>query len=187
MEDKLQVLGLAGSLRLGSYNRGLLRAAIQLQPEDMKIDTFELNWLPLFNDDIRLEGFPAAVENLRSEIRAADALLIATPEYLNSISGVLKNAFDWASRPPGQPFDSKPVAMMGATTRKWGTINAQRHLRQIFAYLNMFPLNQPEVLITDAKDKFDEEGNLLDETARINIAELLTALGHWIRHLQIQQ
>src|SRR6266852_4894762 len=118
---QLAVLGIAGSLRKGSYNRGLLRAAQGLAPSGLRVEAFEIGDIPLYNDDVYAQGFPAAVETFRARIRAADALLIVTPEYNYSVPGVLKNAIDWASRPPNQPFDGKPVALMGASAGVFGT------------------------------------------------------------------
>ncbi len=162
MARDIQVLGFAGSLRKGSYNRALLRAAEELLPSGMRLETFDLAPIPLYDEDVKQQGFPEPVQRFREAIRKADALLIATPEYNYSAPGVLKNALDWASRPPEQPFAGKPVAIMGATTSLWGTVRAQLHLRQSFVAVNMHALNKPEVLIANAKDKFDAEGKLTD-------------------------
>jgi len=129
-------------------------------------------------------GFPKPVQQFRERIAAADALLIATPEYNFSIPGVLKNAIDWASRPPDPPLNGKPVAMMGASTGNFGTARAQMHLRQVCVFCNMFPFNKPEVLLMRAKEKFDADGRLTDETARGLIRDLLLALVEWTRRLQ---
>ena len=133
----IRVLGFAGSLRQGSYNRMALRTAVELQPTDMQIETFDIAPIPVYNEDIRAQGFPTVVERFREKIRAADALLMVTPEYNYSVPGVLKNAIDWASRPPDQPFDEKPVAIMGAAGGILGTARAQYHLRQCCVFLNM--------------------------------------------------
>ena len=137
--DKLHILGFAGSLRTGSYNRALLRAAAGVVPEDASLETFDLGGVPPFNQDLENQP-PDAVREFKARIRAADALLIVTPEYNYSIPGVLKNAIDWASRPHGDnAFDGKPVALMSASTGMLGGARAQYHLRQTFVTLNMHP------------------------------------------------
>ncbi|HEX7966740.1 MAG TPA: NAD(P)H-dependent oxidoreductase [Stellaceae bacterium] len=180
----VKVLGISGSLRKGSYNTAALRAATELLPDGMTLDFGDISQLPLYNEDVRQAGFPPPAQKLREQIRAADALLFATPEYNYSISGVLKNAIDWASRPPDQPFDGKPIGIMGVTPSLWGTTRAQYHLRQMCVYLNMFPVNKPEVLVAQAQSKFDAELRLTDKTTRDMIAQLLVALRDWTRRLR---
>jgi chromate reductase, NAD(P)H dehydrogenase (quinone) len=180
----IRILGIAGSLRRDSYNKAVLRAAQQLLPEDATLDIFELDGIPGFNQDDESQP-PAKVIELKSRVRAADAILIATPEYNYSIPGVLKNAIDWASRPYGDSaWEGKPVAVMGASVGMLGTARAQYHLRQSFVFLNMYPLNQPEVMIANATERFDAEGNLLDQKARDLIRQLLHGLVAWTRRLQ---
>lgn len=183
---KVRVLGIAGSLREGSYNRALLRAAVELAPEGMEIRIFEgLAQIPPYNEDVRARGEPESVVALKEAIRQADALLIATPEYNGSVPGVLKNALDWASRPPdASPLDRKPVAIIGASTGNFGTLRAQMHLRQICQITNMLPLNRPEVLVARAAEKFDQQGRLTDETARYLLRLLLEALMDWTLRLR---
>ena len=181
---EITVLGFAGSLRQGSYNRAALRAAVELAPEGMRIETFDLSPIPLYNDDVRVQGFPAPAEEFRNRIRAADALLIVTPEYNYSIPGVLKNAIDWASRPPDQPFHDKPLAIMGASPGTLGTARAQYHLRQCFVYLNAMLLNRPEVMITNAASRFDAEGRLTDEATRKLVTSMLDSLRDWTLRLR---
>jgi chromate reductase len=183
MERKISILGFAGSLRKGSYNRALLRAALGLLPGDVSLGIFELEGIPPFNQD--LEGsMPEKVKEFKRKIKAADALLIATPEYNYSVPGVLKNAIDWASRPYGDnAFEGKPVAIMSASTGMLGGARAQYHLRQSFVTLNMHPINKPEVLITFASEKFDNEGRLVDEKEKVRIRKLLEALVAWTRKL----
>jgi chromate reductase len=184
-KDKVQVLGIAGSLRQGSYNRALLRAAQELAPEEMDIQIFDnetLTQIPPYNEDIRQQGEPETVEILKREIEWADALLFAVPEYNHSISGVLKNAIDWASRPPSEsPLDGKPVAIMGAAIGRSGTVRAQMHFRQVCVFTNMLPLNKPVVQVTSAADKFDADGQLTDENTRLYVRRLTEALLDWSR------
>jgi chromate reductase, NAD(P)H dehydrogenase (quinone) len=180
----LKVLGFAGSLRKGSYNRAALRVAQALAPPGMVIEDFDLSSFPLYNEDVRLLGFPPVVAEFRSRIAAADALLIVTPEYNYSIPGVLKNAIDWASRPPDQPFAGKPIGIMGASPSMLGTARAQYHLRQCFIYLDAHPLNRPEVMIAAAQTKFGEDGTLHDETTRNFIRDLLVGLAGWTERLR---
>ncbi len=176
----IRVLGIAGSLRRGSYNKGALRAAQELAPEGVSIETFnDLAAIPPYDEDVKQQGFPPPVAALRARIKAADALLIVTPEYNYSIPGVLKNAIDWASRPPEQPFDGKPIALMGASPGMLGTARAQYHLRQCFVFLNGLVLNRPEVMIANAAQRFDEQGRLADEKTREMVRALLVALRAW--------
>lgn len=183
-QQGLTVLGLAGSLRHGSYNRMALRAAGEVLPQGMRLETFDIAPIPLYNEDVREAGFPPPVLAFREKIAAADALLIVTPEYNYSIPGVLKNAIDWASRPPDQPFEGKPVAIMGASPSMLGTARAQYHLRQSCVYLDMYPLNRPEVMIAQCQNKFDAQGRLTDDTTRQFIARMMEALGEWTWRLR---
>src|SRR5215211_6459574 len=180
----MNVIGISGSLRKGSFNTAALRAAQGLAPEGMRIETAEIGDLPLYNDDVRVAGYPAAVARLRGQLATADAILFVTPEYNYSIPGVLKNAIDWASRAPSQPFDGKPVAIMGASGGLFGTARAQYQLRQMLVFLNAFPVNKPEVMIGQAHTKFDEAGNLTDETTREFIRKLLVSLVAWTERLK---
>src|SRR5437762_11662464 len=157
MPSTVHILGFAGSLSKQSYNRAILKVAQELVPDGATLEIITLDDLPLYNRDYENDE-PEVVRNFKDKIRKADALLIATPEYNYSTSGVLKNAIDWASRPPDQPFNHKPIAIMGASPSALGTGRAQYHLRQMFVYLNAYVLNQPEVMIAQAHQKFDEEG-----------------------------
>lgn len=181
----LKVLGISGSLRKASFNSAALRTAQALAPAGMTISTFDIGDFPLYNEDLRAGGsFPAPVQAFRDAIKAADALLVVTPEYNYSIPGVLKNAIDWASRPPEQPFDGKPVAIMGASAGALGTARAQYHLRQVFVFLNAHLLNKPEVMIGAAGSRFDAEGNLTDEATRGFVKSQLEALRDWTLRLR---
>jgi chromate reductase len=184
MPRPIRVLGFSGSLRKGSFNTGLLRAAQEMLPEGMSLDIFDLAPIPLFNQDLSDVGnFPQPVVDFKVRIKSADALLIATPEYNFSVPGVLKNAIDWASRPiTDSPFNDKPAAVMGAGGAM-GTSRAQYHLRQTAVYLNMHMVNRPEVTVPYAQQKFDASGRLTDETTRGFIRKLLEALYGWTIHL----
>jgi len=184
MTQIFRIFGFAGSLRKGSYNRALLRSAAELLPVNVRLDIFDLEGIPPYNQD--LEQQPTQqVRDFKAGIKAADALLIATPEYNYSMPGVLKNAIDWGSRPHGDNvFDDKPLAIMGASPGMTGTARAQYHLRQSCVYLNMHPLNKPEVMVPFAKDKIDAEGKLADEHTRTKIRELLESLVVWTRRLK---
>jgi chromate reductase len=175
--DTIRVLAISGSLRHGSLNTAALRAAAELAPEGMSIELFTLEGIPNFDAEVEAEPvLPPAVVRLKESIAAADALLIATPEYNRSIPGVLKNALDWASRGgPESPLRRKPAAIFGAGGR-FGTLRAQGHLREILRYNRLRVVDYPEVMIDDAKSRFDAEGRLTDERFRSQIRRLLEAL-----------
>jgi chromate reductase, NAD(P)H dehydrogenase (quinone) len=184
--EKLRILGFAGSLRVGSYNRALLRAATDLLPDGTTLEIFDLNGIPPFNQDLEM-NMPAKVKEFKSKIREADAILIATPEYNYSVPGVLKNAIDSASRPYGDnPFNDKPVAIISASVGMLGGARAQYHLRQTFIFLNMYPTNTPEVIVTFAQNKFDANGKLTDEDTRRLLKQLLENLANWTTRLRQQ-
>jgi chromate reductase len=184
MDEPVKILGFVGSLRKGSYNKALMRAALELLPEDAALEVFDLEGIPPFNQDLESQP-PQVVKEFKTKIRKADALLIATPEYNYSIPGVLKNAIDWASRPYGDnAFEGKPVAIMSASVGRLGGARAQYHLRQSFICLNMHPLNRPEVMMPLAQEHVDANGNLTDETTRQLIRQLLEALVQWTRKLK---
>jgi chromate reductase, NAD(P)H dehydrogenase (quinone) len=184
VNNPMIILGIAGSLRRQSFNRALLRATQELAPEGSRIETFELDGIPSFNQDEE-QNPPAKVVELKQRVRSADAILLVTPEYNYSVPGVLKNAIDWASRPYGDSaWNGKPVAVMGASVGTLGTARAQYHLRQMFVFLNMYAVNQPEVMVANAHKHFDEQGKLTDETAKKLIRQLLEELMNWTRRLQ---
>ena len=183
MSTPVRILGIAGSLRHDSYNRAALRAATELVPEGANIETFELDGIPGFNQDEE-QNPPAKVVELKQRVRKADAILFVTPEYNYSIPGVLKNAIDWASRPYGDSaWNGKPAAIMGASVGAMGTARAQYHLRQMMVFLNMFPINQPEVMIANASQRFDAQGNLTDDATKDFIRQLLQSLVDWTRRI----
>ena len=184
METNLKILGFAGSLRVGSYNKALLLAAEKLLPDDTALEIFDLDGIPPFNQDLEM-NMPVKVIEFKSKIRQADDILIATPEYNYSVPGVLKNAIDSASRPYGDnPFNEKPVAIISASIGMLGGARAQYHLRQTFVFLNMLPVNGPEVIVTFAQDKIDSTGKLIDETSRNLLKQLLQNLINWTRKLR---
>lgn len=176
---KVRILGFAGSLRKGSYNKALLRASAELAPKNAEIEIFDLEGIPPFNQDLETQP-PQKVKDFKAKIKAADTILIASPEYNYSVSGVLKNAIDWASRPYGDnAFEGKPVAVMSASTGRLGGARAQYHLRQTFVTLDMYPLNYPEVMVAHADEKIDESGRVHDNETRKRIKQLVEALVDW--------
>jgi chromate reductase len=178
------ILGISGSLRKASYNSAALRAAQALAPDGIDIAFADISAIPLYNDDLRLEGLPPCVVSLTENIAAADAVLIATPEYNYSIPGVLKNAIDWVSKADPQPFSRKPVAILGASMGAIGTARSQYDLRKVFVFLNAHVLNQPEIMIAAAQTRFDADGNLTDEKTRELIAKQIVALKDWALRLR---
>jgi chromate reductase len=187
MGQPVKILGFVGSLRKGSYNKALMRVAVELKPEDVTIEVFDLEGIPSFNQDLERQP-PQVVKEFKAKIRKADALLIASPEYNYSVPGVLKNAIDWASRPYGDnSFEGKPVAIMSASVGSLGGARAQYHLRQSLISLNMHPLNRPEVMMPFAQDNVNANGNVTNEQTRQLIRELLETLVQWTRKLKAKQ
>ena len=183
--EAISVLAFAGSLRRDSFNKALLRAAWEEAPAGMGIEIFDLAEVPLYNADLEREGDPEAVATLKGAIRAADGLLIATPEYNHGVAAVTKNAIDWASRPPrASALNERPVAILGASPSLTGTARGQSQLRQAFGFTNSYCMPQPEVLVYRAHEKFDEEGRLIDEATRKHLGKFLTAFGEWIRRFR---
>lgn len=178
-----EVAAIVGSLRRASFNRGLLRAALEEQPDGMRISEVPIGELPLFNDDVENQGDPPAVQNLKAQILASDAVLLITPEYNQSMSGVMKNAIDWASRPygKGQVLSGKPVAILGASSGKFGTARAQLDLRKMLPYLGMYLLPKPEIYVGPGRDAFDEQSNLTDDQVRERLREMLEKLLDWTK------
>ncbi len=183
-----RILGIPGSLRKGSFNRGLIRAAQDLAPDGVEIELYDLGEIPLYNGDVESQGIPAPVQDFVDKIRAADALLIATPEYNYSMPGVLKNAIDWASRPTVKnPLKHKPVGLIGASGGMFGTARSQLAMRQVLASaIEAHTMIKPELLITQAGQKFDSDGNLTDDDIRERLAELVKALVAWSKRLETE-
>ncbi|HYA30225.1 MAG TPA: NADPH-dependent FMN reductase [Acidobacteriota bacterium] len=176
------VAGICGSLREGSLNRGLLRAAVELAPAGMEIQIYtRLGDIPPYNDDVFLTGDPEPVADLKKFIGGADAILISTPEYNYGVPGVLKNAVDWASRPAGKSvLNRKPAALMGCSPGLGGTIRAQHALRQSFVFTDTQIMSQPEIKIPSAAPLFDASSKLTDENTRQHVKKFLDALAVWI-------
>jgi len=182
--QNIRVLGFAGSLRKKSYNKELLATAGRLMPDGMALEMFDLAGIPLYNEDVYEQGFPPTVEELRKKIAAADALIIAMPEYNFSMAGVLKNTIDWVSRPPAQPFKDKPVAIMGASVGVWGTIRGQYHLRQVLGCLEAHVLHRPEIMVAQVNTKIDAEGRIVDQTTLDLLKTQMAALKAWTLRLK---
>jgi chromate reductase, NAD(P)H dehydrogenase (quinone) len=174
----INLLGISGSLRAQSYNSAALRAVASVLADGMTFKTASLSDLPFYNADVEQRGFPDEVVNFRRDVAAADALVFAIPEYNFSVSGVLKNALEWLSRPPDPPANGKPCAMFGASVSPLGTARGQFHFRHICVSLNMIPVNVPHVDIASAKTKFDAQGRLIDQAAVDQLRELVGALGN---------
>jgi chromate reductase, NAD(P)H dehydrogenase (quinone) len=179
----LRVAGIAGSLRRASFNRGLLRAAVQSAPRGMTIEPLEIRELPHYDADLDVEGGPEVVRAFKARIIEADGLLIATPEYNYSMSGVLKNALDWASRAPERAMQNKPVAIVGATPGRWGTVRSQMALRQMLVFPACRVLPAPLFQVAGAREHFDAEGNLTDADTREQLVGVLEAFATWIRQV----
>lgn len=184
MTETVRILAFAGSLRAASYNRSLLRAAVEAAPEGMTIESFDIGVVPLYNGDVEAEGDPEGVAAFKAAIAAADGVLIVTPEYNHGVPGVTKNAIDWASRPPrSAPLGGKPVGIIGASPGMTGSARGQSQLRQAFEFTNSYCMPQPELLVFKAHEKFDAEGRLTDETTGRYLAAYLVAFEAWVRRL----
>ena len=178
----IRVAGIPGSLREGSLNKGLLRAAVELAPAGMEIIIYtRLGDIPPYNDDVFTKGDPEPVADFKAAISGADAILIATPEYNYGVPGVLKNAIDWGSRPAGKSvLNRKPAAIMGCSPGLGGTIRAQHALRQSFVFTETHAMLQPEIKIPSAAPLFDASGKLIDENTRQYIKKFIDAFATWI-------
>jgi chromate reductase len=189
VSEAITVAAFAGSLRRRSHNRGLLRIAKELAPPEMKLNIIDLAPLPLYNGELDLPwpNKPQPVVDFINQLIEADALLMACPEYNYSVTGVLKNALDWASRQPGPEhppsIQGKPAAIMGAGGR-YGTVRAQAHLRYILLHNDMKVLNKPEIMVVRSSEYFDGEGNTTDQTIRGQVEELVHALYKWTIQLR---
>jgi chromate reductase, NAD(P)H dehydrogenase (quinone) len=183
-----RILAVAGSLRQGSYNRGLLRAAQELAPEWVEVRLFDIGQLPFFNEDVEAAGDPEPVRRFKDAIAASNAVLIATPEYNGAVPGVLANAIDWASRPSGRSvLRNKPVAVMGAVLGQSGSANAQATLRGVLGRIGAIVVPDPQVLVPRASRLFDEQVDLHDEGTREEIRQLVDAVAHWCWRVQPEE
>lgn len=181
-ERSVRVAAFAGSLREGSFNKALLRAAVEVAPESMTIEILDLAGVPLYDADVEAEGDPDEVAAIKRAIGAAEGLLIATPEYNYGVAGVTKNAVDWLSRPPGESvLTGLPVGVMGATPGMWGTARAQMMLRQSFVFTESPCMLRPEILVARAREKFDDEGRMTDEKTRGFLGDYLEAFADFVR------
>ena len=175
-QSPIKLLGISGSLRKQSYNSGALRAIPSLLPDGMTFEVAELADVPFYNADVEQTGFPDAVKEFRARVAGADALIFAVPEYNFSLSGVLKNALEWLSRPPNPPINGKPCAVFGASVSPLGTARGQFHFRHVCVSLNMVAVNVPHVDITNAKTKFDAQSQLIDTVSLDALRQLLQEL-----------
>src|SRR5215469_7197400 len=183
-----RILAIAGSLRQGSYNRGLLRAAQEVAPDWVEMQFFDISQLPFFNEDVEATGDPEPVRRFKEAIATSNAVLIATPEYNGAVPGVLANAIDWASRPPGRSvLRNKPVALMGAVLGTSGSANAQAILRGVLGRIGAIVVPDPQVLVPRASRLFDEQVDLRDEGTREDIRQLIEALVHWCRRVEPEE
>ena len=184
MVAPVTIAAFAGSLRKGSYNRALLRAALRLAPPGVLVEEIDIAEIPLYNADIE-DPTPPPVARLRAAIRAADALLIVSPEYNFSMSGVTKNVMDWASRPPDDScLDGKPVGLAGCSSGGFGTVRAKLALLPVLHTNNMHVLNDPVLNVSRAAERFDAAGELTDEAIKKQLGELLDALAAWARRFR---
>lgn len=172
----LKILAIPGSLRRGSFNRSLARAAAELAPAGATVEVADLRDVPVYDEDVNAAGPPAVVLDFKRRIAEADAVFIATPEYNHGVPGVLKNLIDWTSRRPNQPWKGKPVAIAGASDGGFGTVRAQLALRPILGCLDARVVENPEVHVSNAQDKIDAEGRLVDEPTREKLRKLLAVL-----------
>ncbi|MGO4852371.1 NADPH-dependent FMN reductase [Phaeovulum sp. W22_SRMD_FR3] len=173
----MRVAGLCGSLRRGSYNRYLLQACADALPAGAQYNPLGYDDLPAFDADLLEAPRPETARVLADGLAAADAIIIASPEYNYSVPGALKNAIDWVSRDPRKPFAGKPVLLLSASTSMLGGVRMQYHLRQILVFLEAHPLNRPEIFISQAALRFDDTGQLTDPVALDLLVQAGAALG----------
>ena len=184
MADEIKVLGICGSLRKASYNMAALRACKELAPAGLSITITSLGELPMYNQDVFDAGIPAPVKRHYDEIAAADGVLIATPEYNFSLPPLLKNAIDWVSKMPNQPYTNKPVAVFSASQGPLGGARVQYDVRRILVQLWGLVLPRPEVFIGAAQTKFDKEGKLTDEATKKFLSDLSVGFKTWIERMR---
>jgi chromate reductase, NAD(P)H dehydrogenase (quinone) len=175
----MKILGLSGSSRKGSYNWGLLEAAKELLPENTSLEIFDVSRFPLFTQDHERDP-PQEIRVFKQKIRQADAILFATPEHNYTITAIMKNAIEWGNRPGGDnSWNGKPAAIISASSGPRGGVRAQLHLRQILVDLNVYAINQPQLLVARAQDVFDTDGKLKDSQVRETLRNILLYLVNW--------
>jgi chromate reductase len=183
----MKVLGLSGSLRRGSYNTALLRAAVRLMPPDSTLEIGNIRGIPLYDGDVEAQGIPATVTQLKEAIVAAAALLLVTPEYNNGIPGVFKNAIDWLSRPATdikRVFNGRPVALMGASSGPFGTVLSQTAWLPVLRTLGTQPWFGPRIAVARAGNAFDQDGNLKDAALEDALKQCLAGYVSFLRAFQ---
>ena len=183
----LKILGISGSLRKASFNTAALKACAEVMPAGTSMNYARIDDLPLFNQDVFDAGMPESARRFREEVSAADGVLIASPEYNFSLSAALKNAIDWASRPPNQSWQDKPIAIFSVSPGPMGGARVQYDLRRILGQLWAHVLPRPEIFIGNAPSKFDAHGKLTDETTRKLLTDLLVGLKAWILRMQVKK
>jgi chromate reductase len=179
-DSNLKILGVCGSLRKASFNLAALRACSEMMPPGTSLKITTIGDIPLFNQDIFDAGLPESAKRFRTEVTEADGVLVASPEYNFSLTPALKNAIDWASRPPNQSFQDKPMAIFSASAGPMGGARVQYDFRRIVGQLWAHVLPRPEVFIGSAAGKFDAQGKLTDEASRKFLSELLVGFKDWI-------
>lgn len=186
IQPVFRLAGIAGSLRAGSYNRGLLRAAALVAAPELELDLIDLHGIPLYDADVDSAGHPDAVVDLKRRIEAADGVLIVTPEYNGFPSGVLHNAIDWASRPGGSSsFKEKPTAILSVSPGARGGRRAQPHLRILLGNVGARVMEAPELYVGEAAEKFDADATLTDEATLAELRAFLAAFETWLRELAV--
>jgi chromate reductase, NAD(P)H dehydrogenase (quinone) len=183
----LKVLGISGSLRRASFNTAALKACAELMPAGMTMTYARIDDIPMFNQDIFDAGIPESAKRFRAEVTAADGVLIASPEYNFSVTPALKNAIDWASRPPNQSWQDKPIALFSCSQGPMGGARVQYDLRRILGQIWGHVLPRPEVFIGSAASKFDAQGKITDEATRKFLADLMVGFKAWIERMQVKK
>lgn len=183
----LRLLGISGSARRGSFNTALLKAAAELVPSGVVLEVFDISVLPLFNQDLEAI-LPEPVVRFKEAVRGADGILFATPEHNYSVTALLKNAIEWGSRPEiDNSWDGKPAAIMSASTSLRGGARSQMALRQILVDVNVYAMNQPQLMVAKAEEKFDDNSRLTDEKLRGRLRDLVLALVEWTGKMQPEE
>jgi NAD(P)H-dependent FMN reductase len=181
-----RIVGLSGSLRKASFNASLLRAAVEVAPATLTIDVGTIRGIPLYDADVEAQGIPPAVATLKEQVAAADGLLFVTPEYNNSIPGVFKNAIDWLSRPPADVprlFRDRPIAIMGTSPGRFGTLLSQTAWQPVVRTLGMRPWYGVPLYVSNANQVFDASGTLIDPDVRERLKQFMTGYAQFLATL----